>query len=185
MADIINTSISTGQWPDIYKVEAVTPIPKIFPPTNMENLRNISGLKTLNKVAEKIISKMMLEDMKDKLDKSQYGNRKGVSIQNYLVKFIDKVLVNFDNNAKGDIFAALATFVDWKQAFNRQDPKLGIESFIENGVRPSLIPTLINYFKGGEMYMKWHEKISTKRKLNGGGPQGGHIWNLGIPLLEQ
>ena len=23
------------------------------------------------------------------------------------------------------------------------------------------------------MYVKWHEKISTKRKLNGGGPQGG------------
>ena len=90
----------------------------------------------------------MLEDMKDKLDKFQYGNRKGVSIQHYLVMFIDKFLVNLDNNAKGDVFAALATFVDWKQAFNRQDPKLGIQSFIENCVRPSLIPTLINYFQG-------------------------------------
>ena len=75
---------------------------------------------------------LMLSDMKDKLDKSQYGNQKGVSIQHYLVKFIDTVLKNLDNNSKGDIFAALATFIDWKQAFNRQDPKLGIESFIEN-----------------------------------------------------
>ena len=57
---------------------------------------------------------------------------------------MDQILVNLDNNSKGDIFAAIAVFIDWKQAFNRQDPKLGIESFIENGVRPSLIPALIN-----------------------------------------
>ena len=84
--------------------------------------------------------------------------KKGVSIQHYLIKFIDSVLMNLDNNSKGDIFAALATFVDWKQAFNRQDPRLGIESFIENGVRPSLIPLLINYFQGREMFIKWHRK---------------------------
>ena len=68
--DVLNTSKKTGQWPDIYKVEAVTPIPKVFPPTCIEDLRNISGLKTLSKVSEKIISKMMLEDMKLKLDNS-------------------------------------------------------------------------------------------------------------------
>ena len=65
-------------------------------------------------------------------DKSQYGNQKGISIQHYLVKFIDQVLKSLDGNSKGDIFAALAGFIDWKQAFNRQYPKLGIESFIEN-----------------------------------------------------
>ena len=92
-----------------------------------------------------------------------------------MVKFIDKILKNLDNNSKGDIFAALVTFVDWKQAFNRQDPKLGIESFIENGVRPSLIPTLINHFQGREMFVKWHGIESNRRKLNGGGPQGGTL----------
>jgi hypothetical protein len=139
LTDIINTSINLGQWPDIFKIEAVTPVPKVYPPKDIDELRNISGLKNLNKVSEKILAKMMLEDMKAKLDTSQYGNQKGVSIQHYLIKFIDKILVNLDNNSKGDTFAAIATFVDWKQAFNRQDPKLGIESFIENGVRPSLI----------------------------------------------
>ena len=118
---------------------------------------------------------MMLEDMKAKLDISQYGNTKGVSIQHYLIKFIDQVLQNLDNNSKGDIFAAVATFVDWKQAFNRQDPKLGVESFIENGVRPALIPTLINYFQNREMYVKWHGQHSSRRKLKGGGPQGGTL----------
>ena len=71
--------------------------------------------------------------MKEKLDKSQFGNQKNILIQHYLIKFVDQILVNLDNNSKGDIFAAIAAFIDWKQAFNRQDPKLGIESFIENG----------------------------------------------------
>ena len=70
LTDILNTSITLGQWPDIFKVEAVTSIPKVFPTQDIEDLRNVSGLKNLNKVIEKIISKMMLEDMKLKIDKA-------------------------------------------------------------------------------------------------------------------
>ena len=43
---------------------------------------------------------------------------------------IDKILAAVDKNDK---VAVLATFVDWKQAFPRQCPKLGVESFLENG----------------------------------------------------
>ena len=81
--------------------------------------------------------------------------------------------MSLDSNSKGETFAAIATFIDWKEAFNRQDPKLGIISFLENGVRPSLIPTLINYFQKRTMFVKWHGVKSKPRNLNGGGPQGG------------
>ena len=64
--------------------------------------------------------------MKDKLDPSQFGNQKGLSAQHYLVEMIPKILSSLDNNSKRDIFAVIASFVDWKQAFNRQDPTLGI-----------------------------------------------------------
>ena len=59
-----------------------------------------------------------------------------------------------------------------KNAFPHQCPKLGIQSFIQNGVRPSLIPLLINYFQDREMTVKWHGVQSVPRKINGGGPQG-------------
>ena len=173
LTSIINACIVNGEWPDAWKEEAVTPIPKVHPPLEMSDLRNISGLRNLNKVTEKILAELMLADMKENLDKSQYGNTKGVSIQHYLVKFIDKVLVSLDCNSKGEIFAALATMIDWKEAFNQQDPKLGILSFIKNGVRPSLIPTLISYFQNRSMFVKWQGVKSKPRTLNGGGPQGG------------
>ena len=112
---------------------------------------------------------MFISDMKKKLDPSQYGNQKGISIQHYLVKLVDKILEAIESNKS---VAVLATLVDWKEAFSRQCPKLGIESFIENGVRPSLIPLLMNYFQGRQMKVKWHGIVSETRDLRGGGPQG-------------
>ena len=110
--------------------------------------------------------------MKDKLDPSQYANQPGLSIQHYLVKFIDRILESLDKTSKKESCAILATLVDWKQAFPRQCPKLGVEAFIRNGVRPSLIPLLISYFQGRKMKVKWHGRLSSSRDLNGGGPQG-------------
>ena len=63
----------------------------------------------------------------------------------------------------------LCSLIDWKQAFDRQCPTLGVQSFVENGVRNSLIPLLINYFQDRYMIVKWHDEESSLRKLIGGG----------------
>ena len=55
LTEVINASIVQGCWPDILKREIVTPVPKIFPPKDIDDLRNISGLLNLDKIAEKII----------------------------------------------------------------------------------------------------------------------------------
>ena len=131
MTDVINTSLKQGCWPDIFKMEIVTPVPKVSKPKNMDELRNISGLINLSKVSEKIISKLFISDMKEKLDPSQYGNQTGISIQHYLINFIDRILASTDEGKKRESLAVLVTLVDWKEAFPRQCPKLGIESFIK------------------------------------------------------
>ena len=51
-------------------------------------------------------------------------------------------------------------------------PTLGVQSFIDNGVRPSLFPLLVNYFQDRQMSVTWHGCQSISRKTNGGGPQG-------------
>ena len=146
ITSIINSSISQGVWPKIFKMEIVTPVPKQTPTKTIDQLRNISGLLNLDKIAEKLIAKLIISDMKRKLDPSQYANQPGLSIQHYLVKFINRILESLDKSSKKESCAILATLVDWKQAFPRQCPKLGVESFLKNGVRPSLIPVLISYF---------------------------------------
>ena len=77
-----------------------------------------------------------------------------------------------DSNKRKETFAVIASMIDWNNAFPRQCPKLGVESFLKNGVRPALIPVLVNYFQDREMSVKWHGCRSILRKIYGGGPQG-------------
>ena len=67
---------------------------------NIADLRNKSGLLNLDKNAEKIISKMMITDMKKKIDPSHNANQNGLSIQHYLVRIIDKIFLSLDKNTK-------------------------------------------------------------------------------------
>ena len=177
MADIINCGLKVGHWPKHYKRETITPTPKQYPPENREMLRPIANLVNFNKIMEKIVSEMIISDMKAKLDPSQYGNQKNTSIQHYLVRLLHRIVTNVDRNSKGEVNAVLCMFVDWKQAYSRQCHTLGVQSFINNGVRPALIPLLISYFEDREMRVKWHGKLSEPRKLPGGGAMGASLGN--------
>ena len=85
---------------------------------------------------------------------------------------IDKILKETDKNSRGEIIARLLTMVDWKEAFDHQCPKLGIESFQKSGVRPALIPLLTNCFQDRKIRVKWHGYFSETKSQNGSGPQG-------------
>ena len=74
-----------------------------------------------------------------------------------------------DNNSRRETVAVIANMIDWNNAFPRQCPKLGVESFIRNGVRPALIPVLVNYFQDRSMSVKWHGCRSAPIKIHGGG----------------
>ena len=77
-----------------------------------------------------MIAELMIADMAKSLDPSQFANQKGISLQHYLIQMISKILSDTDNNAKGEVNAIIATLYDWKEAFPRQCPKLGVEAFI-------------------------------------------------------
>jgi hypothetical protein len=80
-----------------------------------------------------------------------------------------------DTNNQNEAYAVVVQLVDWAQAFDRQCPKQGIQSFIKNGVRKSIIPVLISYFQNRKMMVKWKDNLSSSRDLPGGGPQGSSI----------
>ena len=62
---------------------------------------------------------------------------------------MDKVLQLLDNNNNKS--AVIATLIDWSSAFDRQDPTLAIQKFLQLGVRPSLVPILASYITNREM----------------------------------
>ena len=119
----------------------------------------------------------MIDDMKMSMDRSQFANQKGLSVQHYMIKMLDRLLSQMDSS-KGDV-AVIATMVDWAKAFPRLDSTLGIQSFIENGVRPSLMPIIASFFEDRRMRVKWHGCLSSERDLPAGGPQGSNFGILG------
>ena len=154
LEDIFNRSIIHGEFANIWKLEIVTPAPKVFPPASEEELRKISCTKNFSKIFESILAEYLIEDMKPTADASQYGNEKGISVQHCLIKMLDAIQTQLDTNNLEEAYAAIITMVDWSKAFNRQCHKLGVESFMRNGVRRDLIPLLISFFQNRRMQVK-------------------------------
>ena len=175
LTDLVNSAI-TGAWPTIFKEEIFTPVPKTFPQLDIDNLKDITGLFTFHNIAEKVIEELMINDMKAKLDPSQYFNQKGMGVQHYLINMLDRIWVALDS--RGEVKAEITTYVDWKQAFPRQCPIIGINAFIACCVRPALIPVHISYFQGRKMCIKWKGIYSKQQNLNGGGSQGSLLQNI-------
>ena len=118
---------------------------------------------------------MLVSDMKTTFGISQFGNQKKTSIQHYLIHMLHRVLTSLDNNSRGEINAVLCMCIDGQKAFSRQCHFLGVQSFLANGVRPSLIPVLIGYFEDRQMYVRWHGKKSEPRNLPGSGAMGASL----------
>ena len=112
------------------------------------------------------ISFSLVSDIMENLDPAQYANQQGISLQHYLIEMIDVILTDTEDSEKGEANAVIASLFNWKEAFPRQGPKLGVEAFIKCDVRNSLIPLLVNYLQDRTMTVKWNGKISSERKLN-------------------
>ena len=126
LAHIYNVCLANSHYPDIYKGESVTPVPKCFPPERLKDLRKISGLLNSAKIFDKLISEFMISDMAPKRDPARYGNEKHISIQHYLIKMLHRILTAVDVNSQSEAYAAIIGKVDWSQAFDRQCHKLGV-----------------------------------------------------------
>ena len=172
LSNIFNSCTLEGSWPEEWKYEYVTPVPKVHPPQTTDDLRKISLTKNLSKLYEALLADIIIHDIQPNTDKAQYGNRKGLSTTHYLVNMINTILTILDTNNTEERYAIVAQLIDWSKAFDRQDHKLGIEAFIRCGVRSSLIPILVSFFQSRKMTVKWQGVMSSPRDLPGGGPQG-------------
>ena len=76
LRDIIQTSILRGEFANLWKLETVTPVPKVFPPLLCKQLRKISVFMNFSKVTEQILSEYLVEDMRAKLTDRSSATRK-------------------------------------------------------------------------------------------------------------
>ena len=139
-------------------------------PMVIDDLRKISCTSDFSKIYEGFIKEFILADIYENVDLGQFGGQKGTGTDHMIVSLLNRVLQLLDTHR--DHSAVIAASIDWASAFDRQDPTLAIKSFIEIGVRPSLIPLLISYLEGRKMQVKFNGEISDNLTLIGGGHRG-------------
>ena len=106
--------LATGDWPEVFKKEWVTIIPKSTEPENKGDLRNLSLTLFISKLVENIIYDLLLEHIGQKIDSSPFGGQKGYSVTLYLVKLVDFILKNLEKSK-----AIIMCLVDFSKAYNR------------------------------------------------------------------
>ena len=173
LTNIVNACLMQQKWPKLWKHEKVTPTPKVIPVLQIKDLRKIAGTSDYNKLLESFIKDYIMEDIGSKIDLSQYGGKKGVGTEHMVVALVDRVLALLDQNP--DKSAVILSGIDWANAFARGDPTKTIEKFIKLGLRPSLVPLLIDYFSERKMTVHFNSARSSVIGLVGGFPEGSLI----------
>ena len=146
-SDLFNTILQTASWPQQFKVEHVTPIPKIPQPQSEDDLRPISLTAFPSKVLEQFIVGWLLDVFGHKLDFRQYGGFRGSSISHYLMEFLTFILHQQENGST----AVLACLVDFSKAFNRQDHSILITKLCDLGTPGWLLKLVVAFLTNRQM----------------------------------
>ena len=175
LTHIFNSITTTHQWPDLWKIEYVTPIPKKPVPQSANDLRNISCTQLFSKIYESFVLQWVTDQVK--LRNNQYGGVKGRGSEHFLVAMWQRVLENIEDSRAG----SLLTSIDYAKAFNRLDFKHCLNCLQAKGANGKLLNIIASFLSGRVMRVKVGEHLSEPRAVLGGVPQGSL---LGVFLFD-
>ena len=171
---IFNNITTQAKYPSHWKIEQQLAIPKIIPPQNEDDLRNLSKTPFFSKVYESFIAGWLLPIIQPYLDPDQCG-LKGLSITHYLIKLLHFVHSTLDMRKPHTVLAAC---IDLSKAFNRCDHSIVIQDLFDMHTPPWLLKIFLSYLSGRSMHLTFNEARSSRRMLPGGGPQGAYLGGI-------
>ena len=154
---IYNTITLTQSWPDLWKIEYVTRIPKKTMPQSPGDLRNISCTQLFSKVYESFVLEWLGTQIQ--LRTNQYGGVKGSGTEHFLVNLWQSVLENIKDPRAG----SLLTSIDFAKAFNRLDFSHCIRSLTNRGTDSNLTRIIASSLSGRVMRVKVGSDLSNSR----------------------
>ena len=172
LAYIYNKTLNTLEWPNLWKSETVTVIPKNTNPTNLSELRNLSCTPLFSKVLESFVLEKIKEEVT--LSRNQYGGIKGCSTEHFLIESWDRILTHLETPSS----ASSLISVDFEKAFNRMDHYQCLYALNDLGASENTVDYVAAFLYGRKMSVQIGSAMSVPRLAPGGSPQGSILGNL-------
>jgi exonuclease III len=169
LTHIVNTSIVTGKFPARWKEAKVIPLFKKGDNKDCKNYRPISNLSVVSKVLEMVILKQLTTYCEDLniIPDSQHGFQAGKSTMTALVSMVD----GWEEALERDESVGVLLF-DLSSAFDTLDPAILLEKLRSRNFSSRTVTWISSYMAGRDQQVQVGEKLSSKRSVDVGVPQG-------------
>ena len=169
LSHLFNYCLSTGYFPEVWKIAHVIPIYKKDNPMFCNNYRPISLLCCISKVFEKILFDHIYAFLKGNglLNHNQSGFTPGDSTINQLINICNKVHNQLDIDDE-----ILAVFLDLSKAFDKVWHKGLLYKLKRIGITGKLLDWIESYLSNRKQCVVINGTKSEILQLNAGVPQG-------------
>ena len=169
---IVNKSLTSGTYPDIFKEALVRPLLK-KKGTNKDELKNyrpVSNLHFISKVIEKAVASQLETHLvrNELLDTLQSGYRAYHSTETAMLKISNDILTNKDHNESTGLVC-----IDLSAAFDLVDHSILLKRLFDYfGKRGTALAWFKSYLTGRSQRVLIDDVRSDKKQLRQGVPQG-------------
>lgn len=174
ITSLVNTSINTCTFPDIWKMAKVVPLPKKNNPVELKDLRPISILPCLSKIMEKVVCQQLTTylEINKILPEVQSGFRRGRSTTTALLDVTDNILASQDQGK-----CTLLVLLDFSRAFDAINIPLLLSKLKYYGFDTAAIKWFNSYLSNRCQYVETKQMSggpfkSSLSELKRGVPQG-------------
>ena len=169
LAQLFNLSLSTGRFPDSWKMARVAPIHKKGPKDDRSNYRPISVLSVISCLIEKLVFGQLYSyfDRNKLTPCKQSGFRSLHSVLKCLLRCTNDWYMNID---RGEYTAAL--FIDLKKAYDTVNHEILLAKLNLYSLDGKELNWFKSYLENRRQYCKVNGKVSKTEVVNCGVPQG-------------
>jgi hypothetical protein len=163
LTELFNSIVSSGEFPEEWKIAKVVPIHKKGKRTMVENFRPVSNLSSVSKIFERCLLKRINAWYKD--DECQHGFRSGHSTTSAALSIQHFVATGLDSNRKMAIYS-----LDMSAAFDLLRPTI-LDSMLHS--MPACLRKMIaSFLNKRKSYVEIDGQSSFLTESNIGVPQG-------------
>ena len=177
---IINQIITTGTFPEAFKISKITPLYKKGDHSLLTNYRPISLLPTISKVFERIIYDQMYEYLNENnlLAKEQFGFRKNHSIEYAAISLVDHISKQMEHGKTPG-----ALYIDLSKAFDTLSFDIILCKLNYYGITGKELQLLTNYLQNRKQYVIFNNHESELTEITTGVPQGSILGPLLFSII--